>query len=266
MQNDDLNVRPVLTFVYLLALLYVCLGAFAWFFAESMIFQPQPPSYANSEQIIKIPAGSNDELAAIHLENPDADYTILFSHGNAEDIGHLLPLLRQIRRMGFSILAYDYRGYGQSSGRASEENSYEDINAAYNYLSSDLDINPQKIIAHGRSLGGAVAIDLASRKKVGGLIIESTFVTAYRVMTRIPLYPFDQYRNIAKIDQIDCPVLFMHGEKDRVIPFWHGKALFEEAKEPKMKLWIETAGHNDLFYEAGSEYQQALLNFTELIN
>ena len=266
MQSEDLNLRPVLTFITLLAILYFGLGAFAWFFAESMIFQPQAPSYANSEQIINIPVGNNDELAAIHLQNPDAKYTILFSHGNAEDIGHLLPLLQQIRRMGFSILAYDYRGYGQSSGEASEQNSYEDVRAAYSYLVDEMGVSPQSIIAHGRSLGGAVAIDLASRKEVGGLIIESTFTTAYRVMTGIPLYPYDQYRSISKITEISCPVLIMHGKQDQVISFWHGEALLEKAKEPKMKLWVDSAGHNDLFYEAGSKYQQAILNFIELIN
>ncbi|MDZ7715343.1 MAG: alpha/beta hydrolase [Balneolaceae bacterium] len=265
MTKNDSRLGSILTYVTLFLLLYVGFGAFAFFFADSLIFQPPPPSYPNGSNIITLNTSDNEQIAAVYLQHPDAEFTILFSHGNAEDIGLLMPLLKEIQEMGFSVLAYDYRGYGQSTGKASEANSYEDINTAYHYLVNEQGIKPQNIIAHGRSLGGALAIDLASQKTVGGLIVESSFITAYRVMTNIPIYPFDQYRNLSKIDQVECPVLFIHGKKDRVIPFWHGKALFDAANEPKEKLWVDNAGHNDLYYTASNKYRKAITDFLPLL-
>jgi hypothetical protein len=101
------------------------------------------------------------------------------------------------------------------------------------------------IIALGRLLGGGVTVDLASRRPLGGLIIESTFVTAFRVLTKIPLFPSDKFRNISKIKNVNCPVLVIHGEDDEVIPFWHGEKLFQQANEPKLSLWVDGAGHNN---------------------
>jgi fermentation-respiration switch protein FrsA (DUF1100 family) len=177
----------------------------------------------------------------------------------------MYPILNEIKKMGFSVFAYDYRGYGTSSGRPSEQNAYRDIDAAYEYLIKEQNTAPGKIIALGQSLGGAMAADLASRKPVGGLILESTFVTAYRVLTKIPLLPFDQFENINKIKQVRCPVLVIHGKQDQVIPFWHGKKLFEQANEPKKSYWVERAGHNNLLEVAGPGYRQALQAFAELI-
>src|SRR5688500_20181664 len=98
-----------------------------------------------------------------------------------------MPTLETLRSMGFKVFAYDYSGYGTSSGTASEANSYRDAEAAYNYLVNDLKVAAKQIIVLGRSLGGAVAVDLAHKKQIGGLIVESSFVSAYRVMTRVPL-------------------------------------------------------------------------------
>ena len=123
-----------------------------------------------------------------------------------------------------------------------------------------------RIIALGRSLGGAVAIDLARRKPLAGLIVESSFVSAYRVLTRIPIYPFDRFKNISKITQIHCPVLVIHGKNDQVISFWHGEKLFQAANEPKLFYGVQGSGHNDLFEVAGNGYVQALKNFVDLIN
>ena len=118
-----------------------------------------------------------------------------------------------MRALGFSVFAYDYHGYGTSGGKATEQNAYEDIDAAYNYLTQVLKVPPDRIIAHGRSLGGAVAIDLASRKPLGGLVVESSFVSAFRVVTGYRIFPFDKFRNADKIRQVRCPVLIIHGRR-----------------------------------------------------
>lgn len=246
-------------------LIYLGFTFLAHFLSEKIIFQPQLSSYGDTNQIIKLNLASGVQISAVYLPNPQARYTILFSHGNAEDIGRALPTLEKLKAMGFSVFSYDYQGYGTSSGLPSEQNAYHDVEAAYNYLVENLGVPSNRIIAHGRSLGGAVAIDLARKRPVGGLIIESSFITAYRVVTQIPLFPFDKFKSISKIKQVRCPVLVIHGRRDQVIPFSHGEKLFLEANEPKASFWVEEADHNNLFQVAGNSYEKALLDFVDLI-
>jgi hypothetical protein len=106
---------------------------------------------------------------------------------------------------------------------------------------------------------------LASNHKVAGLILESPFVTAFRVVTRIPLLPFDKFRNIDRIKSVNCPVLVIGGKADKIIPFWHGEKLFEAANEPKFKLWVDDAGHNDLVMAAGNSYWDTIKRFADFI-
>jgi len=241
---------------------YGCVAFFAYLYPDRMIFHPQASSYIDDSDIIKIDVADGEQISALYLINPDAEFTILYSHGNAEDIGQLRPILERFYNAGYSILAYDYRGYGTSDGKASEKNTYEDVVAAYEYLTGKAGIPSSQIVAVGRSVGGGVATHLACRKKIGGLILESSFVTAFRVVTRIPLVPFDKFRNIDKIKKINCPVLIIHGKDDDVVPVWHGKKLFEKANEPKFCLWVDNAGHNDdLAQMAGSSYWNTIEKF-----
>jgi fermentation-respiration switch protein FrsA (DUF1100 family) len=189
----------------------------------------------------------------------------LFSHGNAEDIGRSLATLEKLNAMGFSIFAYDYQGYGTSAGTPSEANAYRDIEAAYNYLVDVLKVPADRIIAYGRSLGGAVSVDLAQKRPLAGLIIEGSFITAYRVVTGIPLFPFDKFKSLSKIKRVGCPNLVIHAKRDEVIPFSHGERLFLEANEPKASYWVEGAGHNNLIEVAGKAYEKALSEFVRLI-
>jgi fermentation-respiration switch protein FrsA (DUF1100 family) len=166
---------------------------------------------------------------------------------------------------GFSVLVYDYRGYGTSSGMPSEKNAYKDIEAAYGYLVGQMQCPPSRIIAMGRSVGAAVAMHLACRKKLAGLILEGPFVTAFRVVTYIPLLPFDKFRNVDKIKKAQCPVLVIHGRDDSVVPFWHGEKLFKTANEPKLNLWVDGAGHNDVLTVAGNRYWAVIEDFTSMV-
>lgn len=171
-------------------------------FSDRIIFQPPASAYRDTGATVKLKSRDGVQISAVYLPNPQATYTILFSHGNAEDLGTLAFELEDVRAMGFSVLAYDYHGYGTSSGKPSEQNAYEDHEAAYDYLTQVLQVPADRIIAHGRSLGGAMAIDLASRKPVGGLIVESSFLSAFRVLTGYPIFPFDKFRNLEKISQV----------------------------------------------------------------
>lgn len=249
-----------------LVVVYAAVGAWAWVVSERMIFFPPAPSYRDTPDVIRLSTSGGERIAAVYVPNAEARYTVLFSHGNAEDLGEVGPLLSVFRDLGFSVLAYDYRGYGLSEGRPSERNVYADIDAAYDHLTRDLRVPPERIILYGRSLGAAAAVDLASRRPAGGLILESPFLTAFQVMTRIPLLPVDRFRNVAKIGRVQCPVLVMHGEEDEIVPIWHGRRLFERAPGPKVFLAIPGAHHNDFMWVAGTRYTGALRDFEALLD
>ena len=245
---------------------YVLFFILAYFFTDKLIFFPPSPGYHDSDQVIKIPTANGAVIAAFYLPNKQAKYTLLISHGNAEDIGYMLPWLRALQQHGFAVFAYDYEGYGLSSGKSNEQNTYNDINAAYDYLTRKINIPANKIIAYGTSIGAAVTIDLASREPIAGIILQSPFTSALRVVTRVKIFPFDKYNNLKKITKITCPILFIHGTSDRIVAIWHGKKLYQTAQAPKQYLWVPGAGHNDLIYVAGTSYWQALDRFVRLLS
>lgn len=244
------------------------ISALAYLYAERILFQPPPSSYGPGQVGVKlIPVGRGEAVAVQHLPNPDARYTLLFSHGNAEDLGHLQPLLRRLHGAGFAVLAYDYRGYGLSTGsRPSEKRAIEDAEAVYDFATSELGVRPDRLIVHGRSLGGGPALEVASRHPVAGVVLESTFVSTYRVVTTLPLLPFDRFPNLRRVEGLRVPVLIMHGSRDRVIRPSHGRALFRAAPEPKRALWVAGAGHNDLAVIGGDRYVEALRAFARSIS
>jgi abhydrolase domain-containing protein 17 len=241
--------------------IYLIIMLFAWFYSEHIIFQPQRPEYQDTPDIIKLKTEDGEKISAFYLQNPSAEFTVLYSHGNAEDIGGLREILEIYRSRGYSILAYDYRGYGTSEGKPSEKKTYKDIRAAYKYLTETEKVPPEKIILHGRSLGAAVAIDLAAEKRVAGVISESAFVTAFRAMTVVPVFPLDRFRNNDKIKCISCPVLFIHGYDDRVIAIWHSQKLYNKAAPPKLHLYVEGAGHDDVVWVGAEKYWNAIDDF-----
>jgi abhydrolase domain-containing protein 17 len=248
-----------------LLLIYTCFALYIFVRADSMIFMPQPSSYQDTKDIIKIPVTNTEQISALYLPKAGATHTLLYIHGNAEDIGDLRPLLASFSDWGFNVFAYDYRGYGTSNGTPSESNANRDAAAAYHYLINNLKIPANQIIVYGRSVGGGSATELATQNAVGGLILESTFTSAFRVVVPFPLLPFDRFNNIGKIADIRCPVLVMHGQADATIPIQHGRSLYETALDPKMSLWIAGAGHNDFSEVAGDRHRQALLSFQQLI-
>jgi fermentation-respiration switch protein FrsA (DUF1100 family) len=240
---------------------YLLLNLFALLVAEKLIFVPQVPGYVHLPDELRIASGNGETINAVFLENPNAPFTILFSHGNAEDLGNVVPFMRQFHELGYSVLMYDYRGYGTSEGKPSVRKTYQDIDAAYRWLVEEKQIDPKTIIAQGRSVGGGPAAWLAAHREVGGLVLESTFVSTFRVKTRWPLLPWDKFDNLRHIKKTTCPVLVMHGRNDEVIPFWHGEKLYDAAPGEKMNLWIDGASHNDYAYVAGTDYIAAFQTF-----
>jgi abhydrolase domain-containing protein 17 len=244
---------------------YFALALFLHFFARALIYVPPRPGYVDDHNIIKLRTKDNAIISAIYLKNPTSKYTVLISHGNAEDIGYMMPFLQAWQQHGFTVLAYDYQSYGTSTGTSTETNSYAAIAAAYDYLTKNLHTSPQKIILYGRSLGAAIALDLAVKQKAAAIIMESPFVSAYRVVTHFPLFIFDQFKNIDKISQLTIPLFIIHGTHDNIVPTWHGMKLYEAASVTKQHFWVRNAGHNDLYWTAKEKYWQEIGNFVKLI-
>ncbi|UTW43549.1 alpha/beta hydrolase [bacterium SCSIO 12844] len=231
--------------------------------SPSMIFlPPKPPTYKTLPELFHLKVANDNSIAAIYLKNKNAKYTIIYSHGNAADLGIEMSFLKALYQHGFSVISYDYEGYGQSTGSASEKNTYQDIETIYHYLVADEKVSPKQIILMGHSLGAGVTTELATEKSVAGVILASPFLSTYRVLTQIPLLLFDKYNNINKVKKIDAPILIIHGHKDTVVPFWQGKALYEAANKPKTFLAIKEAGHNNLASVGQAQYWQAIKNFT----
>jgi len=240
---------------------------YAYFFADSHIFFPPKTTFQDNNEIIKIPSKNGAFISAVYLPNPHATYTILISHGNAEDLTTMRQFLETFQRQGYAVFAYDYQGYGASQGKPTEKNSYADEMAAYEYLTKQLKIDPQHIIAYGRSLGAALAIDLAAKEPIGGLIIESAFTSAFRVVFPFPLFLFDKYNNLEKIKKITSPILFIHGTRDTVIPFSHSEKLYKAAlANSKILYVVPGGGHNDIVQIAGSQYWEKIKKFTQQLN
>jgi fermentation-respiration switch protein FrsA (DUF1100 family) len=163
------------------------------------------------------------------------------------------------------VIAYDYSGYGTSSGRPTERAARLNAEAVYDYLVRTRGIPPARIIVWGRSIGSGPSLHLASSRTVGGLVIESGFTSAFRVMTRVRLLPFDRFDNLKSLEQVACPVLVIHGTRDEIIPFRHGQQLFDKAREPKMRLWVEQSGHNNLGDVAGPVYWETARRFEKML-
>ena len=237
-------------------------------FVDRLILFPPSSSYdEHAPGLLRLQSEARDEIAAFHHETPGAGITVLFAHGNAEDLGHGTGHAERYAQLGVSVLSFEYPGYGLSSGKPTEPGTYAAADAAYRYLREQVGLESGAIIAHGRSLGGGVMVDLASRLPVGGLIIESSFVSVYRVLTRAPLLPVDQFKSLAKLSDVAAPALVIHGQRDEVIAPWHGRRLFRALPESRRSsLWVERAGHNDLAQVAGQSYWDALAAFTASVD
>ncbi len=185
--------RGTIIMVMAAGALYVLLACFGQFCTDGILFYHDRPSYHDTPEIIKLTTADGKRISALYLSNPAAKYTILYSHGNTGDLGEHRQWLETLRAMGFSVFSYDYHGFGTSEGKPSEKAAYLDIEAAYAYLTQQLHIPPERIIAFGRSLGGGPTAYLAARRPVAGVIMESTFTTGFRAVTQIPLLPFDKF-------------------------------------------------------------------------
>ena len=192
--------------------------------------------------------------------------TVIFCHGNGENIGDDVDYIEFYNGLGMNVLIVDYRGYGKSSGKPSEKATYEDAAVAWKYLTEVRGTRPDEIVLVGRSLGGGVVSHLAAQAKPAGMILESTFTSMPDMGAEI--FPFFPIRLIARIHydtksrlgKVHCPVLVLHSREDKLVPYRHGERLFELANEPKR--FVEIRGtHNEGPFERGDAYREAIDEF-----
>ncbi|NGX15056.1 alpha/beta hydrolase [Wenzhouxiangella sp. XN24] len=256
---------PLLIFV---VLIYAALVAFLWFRQESLLFLPNMPSreiVATPADIglryeaLRLPTADGEELDAWFVPAPGERAVLLFFHGNAGNISHRLDSLRIFHELGLSVLIFDYRGYGRSTGRPTEPGTYEDARAAWRHLVEDRGIPAQRIVLFGRSLGGAVATWLAANAAPRALIVESAFRSVPDMAAEI--YWFLPVRLLARLHypveellpRVAAPVLVIHSRDDEIIPFAHGEALHAAAGPPTRLLELQ-GGHNTGFFHSRARY------------
>ncbi|KAI3464172.1 hypothetical protein Pfo_020835 [Paulownia fortunei] len=227
--------------------------------AKLAFFPPTPPSYKlitddsrglllhpfphrENVDVLKLPTRRGTEIVAMYVRYPMATSTLLYSHGNAADIGQMYELFIELSiHLRVNLLGYDYSGYGQSTGKPSEHNTYADIEAAYKCLEESYGAKQEDIILYGQSVGSGPTVDLAARlPRLRAVVLHSPILSGLRVMYPVKrTYWFDIYKNIDKIPLVKCPVLVIHGTADDVVDCSHGKQLYELCQEKYEPLWIK---------------------------
>jgi fermentation-respiration switch protein FrsA (DUF1100 family) len=247
----------------------------AMLFEEKFIYFPQKYPQGPYDQARSIPrlqdcwitTSDGVKIHGWYAPAESAKATFVMSHGNAGNISHRYLLLRSLQRHGYSVLMYDYRGYGRSEGSPSEEGVYADGIAAYNYVLTLPGVDSSRTFLWGTSLGGAIAVDVATHRTAPGLIMESTFTSAKDVARTV--YPFlpvhlilrTKFNSSEKIKSLHIPILVIHGSHDTVIPVGLGRRLFQAANEPKELYEIPGANHDDTFFVGGEEYYSHIDRF-----
>jgi fermentation-respiration switch protein FrsA (DUF1100 family) len=232
----------------------------------SGLLRSTPADHGYAYEDIALVTADAVRLHAWYIPHPQAHGSVLFLHGNAGNIADRPLTLARLHEFGFNVLMLDYRGYGRSEGKPSELGTYADARAAWDFLTAQRNIAPRDIIVYGRSLGGAVALELATSTAPRAVVVESTF-TSLTAMAR-ELYPYlpgslllkFKYPSIDYVKRLTAPVLVAHSEDDELIPFAHGLALYEQAVQPK-HFYRMTGTHNDAFVRSGTAYYAVLADF-----
>lgn len=245
-----------------LAFIYGCLLIVAVFFAERLIFFPPAPGYEDGSGLVKFQSTLGDTIAAIERPAKPGMPTILYTHGNGEDLGTVVDLVELWADEGFGVLAYDFPGYGHSTGKPLESHCEAAIEAAWKHLTGTRRIDPKSIVLISRSVGGGPTVWLAEHEKPAGMILMSPFTSAFAVRIPVPILPCDRFPNLKRIPQVSCPLLVIHGEADKLIPCSHGRKLIEAATvSDKRFLGIPGAGHDDLMEVGGHVVEDAIREF-----
>ncbi len=246
-----------------------------WEFSEKgIVFFPDP-------QLIGNPGDYGLEYEEVYFEAEDGVRlhgwwvpkdgapVLLWFHGNAGNISHRLENINLLHRLAeVQVFIFDYREYGKSEGLICREGTYKDSAGAYRYVTATRGIDPADLVLFGRSLGTALAVDLAARLPCRSLIIESPFTNSSDMAKLFLPFMFDwrprvPYDNLGKIDKIKAPLLIIHGSEDEIIPVSMSRRLFAAAREPKELYIIPGAHHNDTYLVGGPAYFDRLTRFIQ---
>ena len=262
-------------FLAMIVVAYGALCALLFAYQPRMIFQPNfqgraleatPEVIGLEYRDVSITTADGETLHGWWVPHDHARGTILFSHGNAGNISHRIETLRQFHELGLNVLMYDYRGYGQSTGKPSEAGLHRDIEAAWRWVVEERDQSPGEIVLSGRSLGGAVTAWLAARVEPACVVLESTFTSVPDLGAE--LFPWLPVRLLsrlqldarARIPEISAPLLIIHSRDDEIVPWEHGRKLHAAANGAAELLTI-SGGHNTGFVDSGETYRQGLDEF-----
>jgi alpha-beta hydrolase superfamily lysophospholipase len=252
--------------------LYVGFAALLFFSQSQLVYYPYPNLESTPDRVglayeeVYLTTSDGVELHAWFVPAKNSRGVALFCHGNAGNISHRLESILDFVHLELDVFIFDYRGYGRSAGRPTEQGTYRDVTAAWDYLVQERGADPQEIVLFGRSLGGAVASWLAQEQSAAALIVESSFTSVPDMGAH--LYPYMPVRLLARfrystqkhLPEAQCPVLVIHSPDDELIPFEHGQTLYQVAKEPKEFLQI-SGGHNEGFVLSRKQYREGLNAF-----
>ena len=271
--------RPaVKTLAVMLVLLVIAVGVrHMSFLDQMMVYFPErelsatPADVGLAYEDVSLTAADGTKLRGWHVPG-ESSTTLLWLHGNAGNISHRVDNIAMlVRNTGFGVFIIDYRGYGRSEGKPSEKGLYMDAEAAFEHMTSDLDLDPEEdIVLFGRSLGVGVAVEMATRHRVRSVVVESGF-TSVREMSKssgmgalsILLLPLidARYDSLSKMGSTLSPVMVIHGDRDEMVPFEMAEKIFAAAPEPKRFYAIPGASHNDTYVVGGEAYFKALRDF-----
>lgn len=233
---------------------------------HSFIYRPTAGPVGSSPGVdVDLKAGDGVMLHAWHLPKPDAPWSVLWLHGSGGNLSNQRALAERLARLPADVLLPDYRGYGQSQGTPSEEGLYRDGQAALDWLAARK--GAARVVIVGESLGGAVAAELAVTQHCAGLVLLSTFTSvADQASHMVPYFPArwfvgSGYDTLSKVGSIAAPKLIIHGRRDASVPFSAGERIHEAAAPPKAALWLDRAGHDDVWSTHGDEVLQRLEEF-----
>lgn len=239
-----------------------------------LLYQPTPGVDIRPEQApvaveeVFLDTEDRVRIHAFYLPAPGASRALLFLHGNAGNASHRLPNAVLLQRLGAHVLLLDYRGYGRSEGSPSEKGLYADARAGLSHLLGARGVPPERVVLFGRSLGGAVAVALARDRELGGLILESTWssladAAAAHFGRPAAWLVRGRYDSLAAMPRLRAPLLFLHGDRDEIVPYALGRRLFEAAPEPKAFETLRGAGHNDTVIVGGGRYLERIGAFLD---
>ncbi|KAL1531226.1 alpha/beta hydrolase domain-containing protein 17B isoform X1 [Salvia divinorum] len=212
--------------------------------------------------VLSINTKRGNKIVAFYLRNPCARLTVLYSHGNAADLGQLYDLFVQLKaNLRVNLIGYDYSGYGASTGKPSEYDTYADIEAVYECLQTEYGISQEDLILYGQSVGSGPTLHLAAQlPRLRGVVLHSGILSGLRVLCHVKFtLCCDIYKNVKKIRKVKSPVLVIHGTDDDVVNWLHGNGLWKMAREPYEPLWIKGGGHCNL--ELYPDYIRHLCRF-----